>query len=164
MKLLSLFLLGLLTTGKLHSQNCVALDKKPFTRSIKFGGKVPAELMACSKASTAYPYNNSLRVVQDSLTTSCRKKYADLFNLFSVPFTFSQLTTNKNGGLYVVEWYSFFDDKNPANATTYSPPADFTKLYKQFTLLYGPPVRIEEATTTDPLFVKDIGMPRLMAW
>jgi len=164
MKVFYCFLFGSLVTFNVHSQKCQTLDTKSFFTSIKFGGQIPADLTVCSrKTKIENPYYGVLRIGYDSLQRECKKKYADLFTFLSVPFSFSQLGTNKNGQILSVELYSFFNDHS-GNAVTYKPPSNFIRINKKLESLYGKPTRIEEPTKTDSLFIKEKGMPLLIAW
>jgi len=165
MKVFSYFLFGFLVTCKVHGQNCQRLDSTSFFTSIKFGDQIPADLASCSKKSKIEsPYYGILRTKYDSLTRECKKKYTDLFTFQSTSFSFSQVSTNKSGQILTVELYSFFNDNRTAKEINYGPPPDFIRIYRKLESLYGKPAIIQEPTKTDSLFIKEKGMPWLIAW
>ncbi len=162
MKLLFSLLFGFFITSGLYAQNCKVLDNKSFFLSVKHGNQIPEDLIACLKhAKPEHSY--FIRIEYDSLKASCKKRYADLFNFLSVPFSFSQIGANDKGQILSIQLYSFFDD-NRKDSLIYTPPVNYTGIYTKLLLLYGQPTRVEEASYTDSLFVKEMGMPRLATW
>ena len=164
MKLFYCLLFSLIAAITLHCQNCKGLDSKLFFSSIKFGDQIPGDLTDCSKKTKIeYQYHTDYRLQYDSLNQGCRKRYADLFTFLSIPFSFIQIDANKKGQVFYVELYSFFDDAH-LHDSIYTPPANFIEIYNKLVSLYGKPTGIEEATDRDSLFIKELGMPRLIAW
>ena len=157
MKFIYCLLLAFFNTIILHSQNCNTLDNKSFFKSIKFGNQIPDELFLCSKIQK----NTLFRVEYDSLNQHCKKKYSDLFKFLTVPYSFLQISRTQKGKISSVGLYSFFDDNR---GKTYEPPANFINTYNKLISLHGKPTRIEEPTATDSLFIKELGMSKLVAW
>jgi hypothetical protein len=165
MKMFSCLLFVFFITLKVHSQNCKTLDTTSFFTSIKFGDQIPGELIACAKkAPSQSPYSIDLSLMYDSLNRDCKRKYSDLFTFLSVPFAFSEITANRKGQIYSVELHSFLDDNYPDDSITYASPGKFISIYKKLESLFGKPSRIEEPSHDDSLFIRDIGMPREIAW
>ncbi len=164
MKFIYCLLLGSFITVTLHSQNCKTLDSKLFFRSIQFGYQIPIDLFHCSNKKNQNQYDTDLRIEYDSLNQDCKDRYSDLFTFLSMPFSFFQARTNRKGQIFLVDLYSFFDDNNHNELMTYDPPANFNDTYNQLTSLYGKPTRTEGATGTDSLFIKELGMPKLVVW
>jgi hypothetical protein len=165
MKPLFYLLFCFLLTGEVQGQNCKTLEQKSFFKSVRFGGPIPDELTNCSKAiKLKYSNYTHVQVMRDSLQQRCNKKYADLFHFLSVPFSFAQLDANNKGELFFVEMYSFFDDNRSGDSITYNPPPNFTRLYKKLESLYGKPNRTEVPTKADSLFIREKGMPLMVAW
>lgn len=163
MKPLYCLIVGLLTVFAANSQHCKALEKASFFKSMKFGDKVPAGLFTnCQKTKPGYG-GGLYRIAYDSLSQNCRKEYAELFNFLFVPFSFLQLITNQKGEISSIELYSFFDDRRD-ESIIYKLPGNFTGLYDQLVSHYGKPTHVQQATGTDSLFIRDLGMPRVADW
>ena len=165
MKLFFCLLASILASVSLHSQNCKSLDSKLFFKSIKFGDQVPDKLTACSKSpKLEYSSYIDYRLEYDSLNKDCRKRHSDIFEFLSIPFSFSEISTNKKGQIFQVELYSFFDDTHRKDSIISVPPANFVKIFNKLVALYGKPTEIKEATNSDSLFIKELGIPRLIVW
>lgn len=164
MKLFYLLFFNFLISFIAIGQDCKKLDYKSFFRSIKFGDSIPPDLIACSKKTKVANGYSVLRIQYDSLDKSCKKKYADLFTFLSTPFSFSQISTNNNGQVLVVELYSFFNDDRSDKALIYDPSPNFIKISKKLESLFGKPTTIKEPTKTDSLFLREKGMPVEMFW
>ncbi len=154
---------GIFIASSLDAQNCKALDVKSFFPSVKYGSPIPEDLIACrGKAKTGG--NHFIRIEYDSLNARCKKRYSDLFHFMSVPFSFLQITANEKEQILSVQLYSFFDDSQREGPLVHAPPTNFTEIYNTLNSLYGQPTNIEAATTSDSLFVKELGMPHAVAW
>ena len=165
MKQIFCLLLSLSVAPGLHSQHCEALDNALFFTSIKLGGQVPKDLANGSKnVKFEYPNYTDYRLKYDSLNQVSKKKHSDLFKFKSVPFSNSIISTNKNGQVFLVELFYFFEDTHGKDSIISNPPANFVKLYNQFVLLYGNPTRIEKSPDSDTLFIKDVGIQQLVIW
>ena len=165
MKFIYCLLFCFFTTDILYCQNCKILDNKSFFTSIQFGNKIPDDLFLCSKKQNLPSlYYTGFRLEYDSLNPNCKNKYADLFSFLTIRYSFSQISLNKKGQIFLLDLYSFFDDNDTNDSTTYQPPVKFTETCNKLISLYGNPTRIEEANSTDSLLVKDLGMPKMVAW
>jgi len=152
-------------TDILYSQNCKILENNSFFTSIQFGNQIPDELFLCSKKQKLPSlYYTGFRLEFDSLNPNCKNRYSDLFSFLTIQYSFSQISINKKGQIFLVDLYSFFEDNHANNSTSYEPPVKFTDTYNKLISLYGKPTRTEGATGTDSLLIKDLGMPKLVAW
>ena len=163
MQLLFRLIFGIFIVTNLDAQNCKVPDVQSFFPSVKFGGPIPGDLIACS-GSDKTAGKHFIRIEYDSLNTRCKKRYSDLFHFMTVPFSFSQISANDKRQILSVQLYSFFDDSQREGALAYSPPTNFTEIYNRLNSLYGQPAGIEKATTSDSLFVKELGMPHAVTW
>ena len=158
-------LFGLFITDFIYCQDCKILDNKSFFETIQFGNEIPDDLFLCSgKQKLPSLYYTGFRIEYDSLNPDCKKRYSDLFSFQTVRYSFSQIGINKGGQIFLVDLYSFFDANHANDSTTYEPPVEFTDTYNKLISMYGKPTRTEEATGTDSLLIKDLGMPKLVAW
>lgn len=165
MKSLFSFLLSLFFVGNLHSQNCTALSGKTFFNGIKLGGRVPGGLIDCSGGTLfQYPYYNDYRLDYDSLKQNCKKKYGDFFKFQNMQFSFSSISTNKKGKINNIELYTFFEDEHSNDSIISNPPGKFITLFNKLVSLYGKPTSIQNATGSDSLFIKELGISRLIIW
>jgi hypothetical protein len=63
-----------------------------------------------------------------------------------------------------VELYTFFEDNRDDTSKIYDPPANFIKTYNKLIKLYGMPDKIENASESDSLFMKEVGMEKDVEW
>lgn len=158
-------LLGLPIALSAHGQNCGRLDAQSFFTSIRFGDRISAALAGCANQPDNGNWSSSfLRLERDRLQPACRKKYADLFTFLSVPFSFSQISTNPKGQVLSVEWYSFYDENQATDPIGKGPLPRFVALYNKLESLYGKPTRLELPGKTDSLLMKERGMEQAATW
>lgn len=166
MKLFCYLLFCLLITIKVYGQNCQRLDTHSFLNSIRFGDKIPPELIACKNQphKSGNLYYSDLQINYNSLQIKCRKKYADLFQFLSQPFSISQINTNQIGQILSVEWYSFFDEYQETNTASDTPFLAYRKVYQQLESLFGKPTSLQLPTRFDSLLMKVKGIEQAAMW
>ncbi|MEP6713108.1 MAG: hypothetical protein ABJA37_11855, partial [Ferruginibacter sp.] len=100
----------------------------------------------------------------DSLSKFCKKKFADILNFQAFPSSYSLISTNKTGQVFLEELYYFFEENSQQDSVTPQLPANFTKILNKLKLQYGEPTSGVETGDKNPLIVKELGLFRVCIW
>ncbi|HEX8316508.1 MAG TPA: hypothetical protein VF609_16015 [Flavisolibacter sp.] len=138
MKLLLLLSFCLLHLAKANSQDCGNKEKAMVSPKLRTGKQLPSDFFTTCVKDKNYYY-----LTYDSLDASCQKKYAGLFNFFSMHFGELHLVTNRKGQIYSIQFEHRFKDTQGADTLSRELPKEFRQIYKKLESLFGK-VEIQE--------------------
>jgi hypothetical protein len=157
MKILSIFLLGLLIVTASYSQDCTTLDKASFFKSIKFGDQVPSELAKiCSRSRDDYFLD------YDSLNKNLQQKYSDIFKFSGLVFSKVLMATNRKGELLFIDLWTDVNIIDSANYKNNTSTDKFNTLSKKLDKKFGKATRIEK--DNNPSQNNIMGLTRKFTW
>lgn len=159
MKLPWLFLFTFFIVFKSKSQDCDNIDKEMVSLKLKTGSHFPSEfLTTCAKNKKL---GSQYYLNYDNLDQNCKKKYVDLFKVFSLRFADLHVAMNRNGEIYFVEFENFFKNKQPKKSVNKKLPKEFKKFKKRFESLFGNEPMEEKINSTGNSI---IGISRNILW